>query len=77
MIERQIEKIKTDLSLNPYFNREGAFRLFELDGRGYIDKDDLKYWLNLIGIFPTDYEFDIVVPFEKENRTMVEERLPH
>ena len=98
MIESQIEKIKIDLSLNPDFNCEDAFRLFELDGRGYLDKDDLKYGLNLIGIFPTDHElnllmkrfdlqkqgginyadfFDIVVPFEKEYRTMVEERLPN
>ena len=61
MIERQIEKIKTDLSLNPYFNREGAFRLFELDGRGYIDKDDLKYWLNLISIFPRGHELNLIM----------------
>ena len=43
MIERLIEKIKTNLSLNPDFNREGSFRLFELDGSVYIDKEDLKY----------------------------------
>ncbi len=98
LIESQIEKIKIDLALNPDFNCEDAFRIFELDGRGYLDKDDLKYGLNLIGIFPTDQElrllmkrfdlqkqgginyadfFDIVVPFEKEYRTMVEERMPN
>ena len=98
LIESQIERIKIDLALNPDFNCEDAFRLFELDGRGYLDKDDLKYGLNLLGIFPTDHElrllmkrfdlqkqgcinyadfFDIVVPFEKEYRTMVEDRLPN
>ena len=96
-IEGQIEKIKIDLALNPDFNCEDAFRLFELDGRGYLDKDDLKYGLNTIGIFPTDQElrllmkrfdlqnqgginyadfFDIIVPFEKEYRMMVEDRIP-
>ena len=97
-VESQIERIKIDLALNPDFNCEDAFRLFELDGRGYLDKEDLKCGLNLIGICPTDQElrllmnrfdlqkkgginyadfFDIVVPFEKEYRTMVEERLPN
>ena len=97
MIEGEIEKLKIDLSLNPDFNCEDAFRIFELDGRGYLDKDDLKYGLNLLDIYPTDHElrllmkrfdlqkqggisfpdfFDIVVPFEKDYRSMVERRLP-
>ena len=96
-IEGEIERLKIDLSLNPDFNCEDAFRIFELDGRGFLDKDDLKYGLNLLNIYPTDLElrllmkrfdlqkqgginfsdfFDIVVPFEKEYRTAVEERLP-
>ena len=96
-IEGDIECLKLDLSLNCDFNCEDAFRIFELDGRGFLDKDDLKYGLNLLNIYPTDHElrllmkrfdlqkkggisyadfFDIVVPFEKENRTSVENRLP-
>ena len=96
-IESQIERIKINLALNPDFNCEDAFRLFELDGRGYLDKEDLKYGLKLIGICPTEHElrlfmkrfdlqkqgginyadfFDIIVPFEKEYRNMVENRLP-
>ena len=83
--------------MNQDFNCEDAFRMFELDGRDFLDKEDLKYGLNLLGIYPTDHElrllikrfdlqkqgviayadfFDMVVPFEKENRTLVEERLP-
>ena len=97
LIESQIERIKIDLALNPDFNCEDAFRLFELNGRGYLDKEDLKYGLNCIDVCPTDHElellmkrfdlqrqgginyadfFDIVVPFEKEYRTMVEDRVP-
>ena len=98
LIESQIERIKIDLALNPDFNCEDAFRLFELNGRDYLDKNDLKYGLNLIGLFPSEKDlsllmkrfdlerqgslnyadfFDIVVPFEKEYRTMVEERIPN
>ena len=61
MIEGQIEKIKIDLSLNPDFNYEDTFRLFELDVRGYLDKDELKYWLNLIGVFATDHELNLLM----------------
>ena len=97
-IESQIERIKINLALNSDFNCEDAFRMFELDGRGYLDKEDLKYGLNSIGLFPTDQElrllmkrfdlqnqgginyadfFDIVVPFEKEYRNGVEDRMPN
>ena len=96
-IEGEIERLKIDLSLNPDFNCEDALRIFELDGRGYLDKDDLKYGLNLLNIYPTEHElrllmkrfdlqkqggisfadfFDMVVPFEKQYRTNVEDRLP-
>ena len=96
--ESQIEAAKIDLALKCDFNCEDAFRIFELNGRGFIDECDLKCGLNLIGIFPTDYEirllmkrfdlqkegclkyadfFDMLVPFEKEYRTMVENRLPN
>ena len=97
-VESEIEKIKINLSLNPDFNCEDVFRIFELEGRGFLDQEDIKYGLNLLDIYPTDQElklfmkrfdlqnqgginyadfFDIIVPFEKENRTKVEERLPN
>ena len=96
-VESEIEKVKINLSLNLDFNCEDVFRIFELDARGYLDKDDLKYGFNLLNIYPTDNElrllknrfdlqkqgiisfadfFDMVVPFEKEFRNKVEERLP-
>ncbi len=96
-VESEIEKIKIELSLNPDFNCEDVFRIFELDGRGFLDQDDLKYGLNLLNIYPTKNEirllikrfdlqkqgcinfadfFDIIVPFEKDYRTTVEQRLP-
>ena len=96
--ESQIEDAKVNLALKPDFNCEDAFRIFELNGRGFLDECDLKCGLNLIGIFPTDHEirllmkrfdlqkqgvlnyadfFDMLVPFEKEYRTLVENRCPN
>jgi Ca2+-binding EF-hand superfamily protein len=96
--ENQIENAKVNLALNPDFNCEDAFRIFECNGRGFVDKCDLKCGLNLLGIYPTDQEvrllmnrfdlqkkgylnyadfFDMLVPFEKDYRTIVENRLPN
>ena len=98
LVESQIESAKINLALNPDFNCEDAFRIFELNGRGFLDEADIKCGLNAIGVYPTDHEvrllmkrfdltkqgvinyadfFDIIVPFEKEYRNMVENRLPH
>ena len=95
--ETIIENAKINLAINPDFNCEEAFRIFEFNGRGFIDPNDLRCGLNLIGLFPTDHQirllmkrfdlenlgyinyadfFDIVVPFEKKYRTMVENRVP-
>ena len=97
-VESQIEDAKIKLALNADFNCEDAFRLFELDGRGFLTDEDIKYGLNLLGIYPTNADirlfmkrfdlqkqgsinyadfFDIVVPFEKEYRNMVEFRQPN
>ena len=96
--ESQIEAAKVSLALNPDFNCEDAFRIFELNGRGFINQCDLKCGLNLIGVFPTDHEvrllmkrfdlqkngylnyadfFDMLVPYEKDYRAMVENRCPN
>jgi Ca2+-binding EF-hand superfamily protein len=98
LVEGQIEEAKINLALNSDFNCEDAFRIFELNGRGFLDECDLKCGLNLIGIYPSDHEvrllmkrfdllkqgtinfadfFDMLVPFEKDYRDMVEKRLPN
>ena len=98
LVEGEIENAKIELALNPDFNCEDAFRIFELNGRGFLNACDLKCGLNLIGVIPTDQEvrllmkrfdllkegsinyadfFDMVVPFEKDYRNMVENRLPN
>ena len=98
LAENKIESAKVNLALNPDFNCEDAFRIFELNGRGFINQCDLKCGLNLLGIYPTDHEvrllmkrfdlqnqgflnyadfFDMLVPYEKDYRNMVENRLPN
>ena len=98
LAEDKIESAKVNLALCPDFNCEDAFRIFELNGRGFINQYDLKCGLNLLGIYPTDHEvlllmkrfdlqnngylnyadfFDMLVPYEKDYRNMVENRLPN
>lgn len=98
LAENKIEAAKVNLALNSDFNCEDAFRIFELNGRGFINQCDLKCGLNLLGIYPTDHEvrllmkrfdlqnqgflnyadfFDMLVPYEKDYRNMVENRLPN
>ena len=97
-VESQIEDAKINLATNPDFNCEDAFRIFEINDKGYLDENDIRCGLNLIGINPTNEEvrllmkrfdlqkngninyadfFDIVVPFEKNFRTRVENREPN
>ena len=97
-VESKIENAKTNLALNPDFNCEDVFRLFETDDKGYLTEEDIKNGLNLIGLNPSDQDvkllmkrfdlqkngninyadfFDIIVPFEKDYRTRVENRMPN
>ena len=96
-VESQIEDAKINLAKNEDFNCEDAFRLFESNGKGTLDKNDLKNGLNLLGINPSEQDlnlllkrfdlqkngfinyadfFDLVVPFEKNQRQIVENREP-
>ena len=96
--EKKIEEHKIKLSQYKDFNCEDAFRIFENDKREYITKEDLKYGLNLLNIYPSSTEldllmnkytlnnkkvlvfsdfFDVVVPYEKEFRNLVEDRVPN
>ena len=59
--ESQIENAKINLALNPDFNCDDAFRIFELNGRGFLDECDLKCGLNLIGVYPTDQEVRLLM----------------
>ena len=96
--ESKIEQMKIDISIRNDFNVEDAFRIFELNDRGFITEDDLKYGLNTLDIYPTAPEthlllkrfdlqkegvlnyadfFDMVTPFDKSYRGIVEHRSPN
>ena len=96
--EKKIEENKIKLSLNNDFNCEDAFRIFENEYTENLTKNDLKKGLNLLNIYPSDIDldillnkyciknketiefedfFDIVVPYEKQYRNIVENRLPN
>ena len=96
--EKKIEEQKIKLSLNNDFNCEDAFRIFEEDSKEVISKENLKYGLNLLTIYPSNLDldllmnkyslknggilhfgdfFDIIVPYDKECRNRVEERMPN
>ena len=59
--EREIEFAKRDLMRQSDFNAEDAFRLFETNDKGFLDKDDIKEGLNLLCIFPTDKELNLLM----------------
>ena len=57
--ENKIENIKIELCQNEDFNVEDTFRLFEKNGRGILDLDDLKYGFGVISIFPSEYNMGL------------------
>lgn len=60
-VESKVEDAKISLAINPDFNCEDAFRLFESNDKGFLDKDDIECGLNLIGIFPTRKELNLLM----------------
>ena len=93
--ESKIENMKIELSLRCDFNREKVFRLFELEGRGFLTKEDLKIGFNKFNLYPKDIDislllrrydlnkegilsypdfFELIVPFSKYHKMMVENR---
>ena len=93
--ESKVEKLKIDLSLRIDFNWEEVFRIFEIEGRGLLTKEDLINGFNKFGIYPKDLDislllkrydlkkegyisypnfFDLIVPFSKYHRILVDKR---
>ena len=57
--ENKIELMKIELYKNKDFNVEDAFRLFEKDGRGFLDEEDVKYGLGVLGVYPSEYNLKL------------------
>ena len=93
--ENKIESLKIDLSLRSDFIWEEIFRIFELEGRGFLSKEDLIIGFNKFGLYPKDSDislllkrydlkkegfisypnfFDLIAPFSKYHRIMLDKR---
>ena len=59
--ENKIENIKINLSKIPDFSVEDAFRIFEKNGRGYLDREDIKYGLSVLNLYPSEYNLDLFI----------------
>ena len=59
--ENKIENIKINLSKIQDFSVEDAFRIFEKNGRGYLDRDDIKYGLSVLNLYPSEYNLDLFI----------------
>ena len=60
-VESKIEDVKIKLASNPDFNCEDVFRLFETYFKGYLNENDIKKGLNLIGVNATDQEIKLIM----------------
>ena len=58
-LERELESTKVTLTNKPDFNLHDAFRIFDVDFRGYISAADIREGLSAIGVFPTSDEVDL------------------
>ena len=60
-VESNIEEMKIELARRDDFNFEDIFRIFEVDGKGYIEPEDLKQGLKLLGLSPSDFDIKLLL----------------
>ena len=60
-VESKIEEMKIDLARRDDFNFEDIFRLFEVDEKEYIEPEELKQGLKLLGLNPTDFDIKLLL----------------
>ena len=58
-IEKDLEKAKVNLALKPDFNIFDAFRIFDLNGNGYLTTSELRIGLQEIGVYASYDEVDL------------------
>lgn len=67
-LEKELENAKISLAQRADFNLYDAFRIFDIDARGYISYTDIKQGLNDIGIFPSLEELELYIKrWDKNN----------
>jgi Ca2+-binding EF-hand superfamily protein len=71
-LENELDRVKSDLALRSDFTVEDCYKIFEINGRGYITDLDLKYGLNSLGIFPSNEEIQLLFKrYDLSNRGVV------
>ena len=60
-VESKIEDLKIELARRDDFNFEDLFRIFEVDGKGYIEPEDLMQGLKLLGLNPTNFDIKLLM----------------
>ena len=58
-LERELENAKINLVRTSDFNVFDAFRIFDMDSRGWISLTDLRVGLNEIGVYPDHEELSL------------------
>ncbi len=67
-IEKELDNAKISLAQRHDFNLYDAFRIFDIDSRGYISYSDIKASLNDIGVFPTVEDVELFIKrYDKNN----------
>ena len=59
--EREIERLKCDLTLKSDFNLSDLYKIFELNRLGYLSAGDVKYGMNLFNVFPSMEEINLII----------------
>ena len=60
-LENKIENLKIELSLRCDFNWEEIFRMFEIEGRGFLTRDDLSIGFNKFDLYPRYIDISLLL----------------
>lgn len=58
-IDKDLESAKQMLSLKTDFNLEDCYRIFDIDGKGYLSIRELEEGYNLFKIYPKNEELEL------------------
>lgn len=58
-LERELEQVKTAITMKSDFNLFDTFKMFDIDNRGWCSINDLREGLSAIGVYPTSEELEL------------------
>jgi len=60
-LDKDLENVKIDLAIRRDFNLLDAFKFFDVEGKAFIGRTEIKDTLNELGIFPTFDEVSLLL----------------